>query len=145
MAEKLFRVVHDHNFDWPRLQATPGVTPGADMCALIHLSIQKWEYIVAHIETTATPLRDGGPTTCALCFRFYRDPRCTGCPIAARTQRSACQNTPYDKYASYVNQRWNRHANARGYPGTDCTHEMLETARREVAFLKQIEEARCSN
>jgi hypothetical protein len=51
-------------------------------------SITKWRRIVAG------KLADGGHRNCPLCTLFF-DGGCRGCPVAAKTGKSACDDTPY--------------------------------------------------
>lgn len=61
-------------------------------------SIKHWEELRAgESETTI------GPHSCALCKMFWKPTqehevkvKCDGCPVAARSGKSGCVNTPYD-------------------------------------------------
>ena len=62
------------------------------------LAVKKWKFIENYyLKSPTDPLADGGKTTCAFCL-VYHDNQCRGCPIAKKSKRIMCENTPYHKY-----------------------------------------------
>ena len=98
------------------------------------LSIKKWQNIADGNGI------DMGVSNCALCKEFfyakYDGTRCGGCPVKARTGKTACRNTPYVE--------WCGHHVAEHEGDVDMVDtkvicpECKEIALREVAFLKSL-------
>lgn len=99
-----------------------------EMTALVK-SIKKWEKIVAGRG------KDHGVWNCALCQVYYND-GCRGCPVFEKTERTCCENTPYDD--------WNDHQ-----MGVHCNYNMevgcevecdicLKLAIEELKFLESL-------
>jgi hypothetical protein len=64
------------------------------------LSQQKWNIMKWYAEVEGVLLDDGCQKTCGLCM-YYRDNfDCGKCPIARKTGRNYCRNTPFHDYAS---------------------------------------------
>lgn len=94
---------------------------------LLELSIQKWEAVVEYTEKNPldqqedpTKLLGMGPSTCALCQRYwyenYED-KCTGCIVYKTTEVRWCDGTPAEWY---------------------FYSESLENAKKEIEFLKGL-------
>lgn len=84
-------------------------------------SIAKWEAIVAGTGV------DDGSDNCPLCELFY-DNGCVGCPVAIKTRKDECIDTPYGAwlYATF-DQEW---------PKKVMNEGQKRAARREFRFLK---------
>ena len=82
-------------------------------------SIDKWKVIVALIRG-GIRVSDGGPSSCALCQKFYRN-NCRGCPVRKVTKCIQCTGSPYDKWEA-----------------CDLGDETIEMARNELKFLESL-------
>jgi len=154
-SERLFKVDDmSEECDWNRLAPTERFKEmtdvhGSDVNTLLDLSLKKWQFLLEEMELTGWPVRDGGPTTCALCSSFNMiggQGYCsTLCPIKADTGRDACADTPYDDWHDFEKLRWIKHTDAIGFPGNAVVGEMIDVARREVAYLERLKEGLCSS
>lgn len=90
-------------------------------------SIAKWQAIVKGTGY------DAGADNCPLCEEFQADDVelvCSGCPVQARTGRSFCAGTPYDRWGWVATGTWpDRRA---------TTEEAKAVAQDEVDFLKSL-------
>lgn len=88
--------------------------------AALKKSIKKWK------KVADGALEEQGWTNCPLCLLFYNED-CMGCPVQERTNRTACNSTPYVEWAKS------------GYTGqTATTPKMTTIALKEVTFLKSL-------
>lgn len=82
-------------------------------------SVAKWQAVV---DGTG---KEEGSVNCPLCQLFQVDRqwplRCIGCPVADKTGKRFCHDTPYDEYCAADD-----HSNE---------DEMEEAAKAELAFL----------
>lgn len=96
---------------------------GISVTEALHLSIQKWEFIVDCLKDGLTIKSDRGLQTCALCYKFnktdFRGIVCTGCPVKIRSGYAYCAYTPYT--------RWSE-------------DHSLDNAVKELAFLQSLRE-----
>lgn len=82
-------------------------------------SIAKWRRIVAGRG------RDNGPDNCPLCKVFNRPGNaCGGCPVAMKTRRPWCFNSPYDDWEVIAS-----------YGQRADTPKLQRIAKRELKFL----------
>lgn len=88
-------------------------------------SIEKWE------DVRDRKIADKGPTNCPLCQLFFANPGCFGCPVAAASGDSCCDQTPYEEWG--VHQAHHDEHVQRVY----C-EECEEHAQNEVDFLKSL-------
>ena len=92
-------------------------------------SIDKWwNILVAGGE-------DQGPRNCALCLKFDA-PSCKGCPIAQKTGRKWCDESPYDVWSKHQDSEHSNTANK--VHCSDCA----ELARNMHHFLVALKPKR---
>lgn len=100
----------------------------------LNASIAKWERN-AEAETPDEYLISAGD--CPLCHLFYND-YCEDCPVAARTGKNVCRNTPYydavDARYAWILARIDGDEDK----VTAAREDSQENARAEVAFLKSL-------
>lgn len=95
-------------------------------------SIEKWQRIVVSTGV------DKGAKNCPLCNLFYRrddlnvNDNCCGCPVAEKTGKKFCINTPYDDWVDYQERQ------SPSNSGRADTSERLIAARAELAFLESL-------
>lgn len=77
----------------------------------LEASIQKWEYVVEHINEIEN---DAGVETCGLCEKYSL---CNFCPVMEQTGISCCRGTPYMTFHK---------------------DKSLENAQAELDFLKSL-------
>lgn len=106
-------MVGEHKMDAETLEALQG-------------SIAKWEAIA---DGTGI---DEGPANCPLCKLFFEG-ECEGCPVYARTECTACEDTPYEDWVEE-----SVHIPTTSNSRTGKTAAAIDAAKREVAFLRSL-------
>ena len=93
-------------------------------------SVKKWENILA-----GTGL-DKGVENCPLCKVFHSRTSkvfCEGCPVALKTGKRFCDDSPYEKWAYH---QYDAHSHE--YDGGMKCKECARLARVELKFLKRL-------
>ena len=88
----------------------------------LNKSIQKWERFATNTTKQTDQL---GPAGCPLCALFYSN-CCDGCPVAAKTNKKWCRDTPYDAIEEL------------NYEINIESPEFRRIAKRELKFLKSL-------
>jgi hypothetical protein len=99
-------------------------------------SIRKWEGIVAGTRL------DEGTQNCPLCWKFQDVTSCPGCPVAERSDKPHCMDTPHDKW---VEHHYIGHNSEACLPlGTylSSCKECQKLAKMELDFLKSLQPSR---
>jgi hypothetical protein len=84
----------------------------------LQASIMKWEFVVGYLEKNGpgTITSCGGHKTCGLCV-MQDDSFCAGCPVAIKTERPGCRDTPIVEWE-------------------ECPS--IDSARAELKFLQDL-------
>lgn len=83
---------------------------------------------------------DLGTYSCALCMEFrthFAEPDCKGCPVAQKTGRRYCYDSPYSEWDNAM-ERLGRQMD--DYNRVVDTPELVKLARAERKFLESLRE-----
>jgi len=86
------------------------------------ITLEKWQTIVDGLVNATADLVISGGSTCGYCMMFLNH-SCKGCPVAERTGRSGCKDTPFDAFLM----------------ATDDGEPRLPAARAELEFLLSLD------
>jgi len=90
----------------------------------LNLAIEKWEFILAQHKNGVPEISGVGSYSCALCRLYNYGPfYCDGCPIACKTGRIFCDNTPYSNYLK-----------------AETLEGRIKYAEEEIVFLKGLKD-----
>jgi hypothetical protein len=77
-----------------------GKPRGLTKATALDRSIQKWQFIVDHLDAGKDVQDDGATQTCALCSLYWEKHDCKGCPVLKVTGEEGCQGTPYEVWGN---------------------------------------------
>jgi len=111
------------------------------------LSIKKWECIIYIIETLidlnkyidlTINVNTSGRATCALCEKYFAgDECCENCPVANKSGKAFCKNTPHENAIDIIKSLTHRYYLDK-ITDNKTLSDLLSASKAELEFLQSL-------